>query len=294
MNYQQFANTVSLQLFQPPFRQKASEKHWPWDQIYTTRTSNRGSEQTFGFTGLPAAQKTPIYGEVYYADMEELGVTKWVHEKYSLGAILPEELIQDQQYIQFTRDLGAAIGEGHAFARDLAAAYPFQNAFTTFTVYDSQPLCGTHTLKNGMTINNAMTGSSITYATVWDAVLYGQLSLMTDKGLPFVAEPVALVYNPINEPEVLLLLKNEFQPHIVERDKNLLPKLTPVPCRFLPNGYWFVTFEGFKEDNFHWSRKEPSVRESIDYDREAVKFTSSSRFSFGPRDFRRIIGNPGV
>lgn len=294
MNYQQFANAVSLQLFQPPFRQKAAEKHWPFDLIYTEKTSNRGKEQTFGFTGLPAAQKTPIFGDTYYADMEELGVTQWVHERYTLGAMLPEELIEDQQYINFSRDLGAAIGEGHAYARDFAAAVPFITAFTTFVTYDGQPLCSTHVLLNGMTINNAMTPASISYSTLWDAILYGQLAIMTDKGLPVVAEPQALIYNPVNEPEVLLLLKNEFQPHILERDRNLLPKLTPVPCRFLPPGYWFVTFDGWKDQNIYWVRQRPVVRESVDFDRWGIKFASKSRFSFGPSDFRKIVGNPGL
>jgi len=294
MNYNEFQRAVSLQLFQPPFRQKASEKHWPWDQIYTEKGTNRGREQTFGFTGLPAAQKTPIMGDTYYADMEELGTTVWVMEKYTLGAILPEELVQDQSYINFTKDLGAAIGEGHAYARDLAAAFPLINAFSAYTVWDGQPLCSTHALLSGGTIKNALTPASLSYSTLWDAILYGQLSLQTDKGLPFVAEPVALVYNPIQEPEVLLLLRNEFQPHVVERDKNLLPKLTPVPCRFLPQGYWFVTFEGWKEDNIYWNRQAPTVRESRDFDRWAMKFASASRFAFGPRDYRRIVGNTGV
>lgn len=299
MHPAQFIKTVGTQLFFPPFRNKALEKHWPWNEIYTEKKSNKAQEQTYSYTGIGPAVATPVFGDTYYADMQELEKTQWVHERYTLGAILPQELIEDSQYIEFTRELGAAIGEGHAYSRDLAAAYPLINAFSTFTVYDGSPLCSAHTLKNGQTLNNALPAASLSYSAVWDAILYFYTSMYTDDGLPMEDEPAYLIYHPVKMPIVELLSRNEYEPTSVggtlnNRNLNLLPKLRQVPCRFLPQAYWFVAGQGFKEDNIFWRRVDPTVKTSEDFDRWGIKFASRSRFSFGPRDFRRIVGNPGV
>lgn len=290
MHPSQFLQTVGTQLFLPPFRKKASEKHWAWDQVYTTKKSKKLQEQTYHFSGLGPAVKTPIFGDTAYADMQELSKTTWTHERYTLGAILPQELIDFSQYIDFTRELGESIGDGHAYARDFAAAYPLINAFTSYVVWDGQPLCGSHVTAAGNNINNDLGALSLTYTNVFAAKIFLMTSVYTEDGLPMDVEPEGIIFHPNDLQEVELIVSNQYEPNTTNRNINLLKGMKAVSCKFLPVGHWFVYGTRWKEDNFHWSAIEPTVKQGEDFDRWGVKFTSRSMFSFGPRDYREIVG----
>lgn len=296
MHPAQFIQTLGTQLFWPPFRKKSKRKTWEWDQLYSEKQSKRQQEQTYSFSGLGAAKETPVFGDVYYADMSELPSTKWVHARYSLGAILPNEMIDDSKdsgYIDFVRDLASSMGDGHSYARDVAAAFPLVGAFSTFVTYDGVALCGSHVTKSGLTVNNALPAASLSYSAVWDAVLFFETSVFTEDGLPYFTSAKKLIVHPLSLPAARLIVENEFEPNTVNRNQNLLPGLTIVTCRYIPTGYWFVVGENASEDFIYWNRQEPSVVTGEDFDRHAVKFKSISRFSFGPRDYREIVGNPG-
>ena len=301
MNPTTFAKDVSLQLFQPAFRKGLKEKCWEWDKVYNVQSSKRASEQVFSFTSIGAAIARDVNQEVPYIDMEELASTTWTHTTYMLGARIPMQLIEDGQYISYTKEIGWALGQGHQYVKDLGAAETFINAWTT-TLWDGLPLCsGSHaTTKTGDTIDNDLGAVSLDWESAWDAALYFEYGVKDEAGLPYYSKPAGILFHPAVFPEALKLEGNEWEPDSGYRNPNTLRdkyKLDLVPCRLLSatGGVypWFVYSEKFKQDNIFYNRLEPKVDEDNDFNRYGLLFRSRSRFSKGPRDYREIIGATG-
>lgn len=301
MNPVTFAKDVSLQLFQPAFRKGQKDKCWEWDKVFNVQTSKRASEQVFSITPMGAAISREVNQEVPFLDLEELASTTWTHTTYMLGARIPMQLIEDGQYVQYTKEIGWSIGQGHQYVKDVAAANVFINAWTT-TLWDGYPLCSNShvTTKTGDSIDNDLGAVSLDWDSVWDAAKYFEYGVKDEAGMPYYSKPSTIVFHPSKFPEALKLQGNEWEPDTGYRNPNTLKdhyNLTLVPCKLLSSSGgvypWFVLSEKFKQDNIFWNRLEPKVDEDNDFTRYGLMFRSRSRHSCGPRDYREAIGATG-
>lgn len=301
MNPVTFAKDVSLQLFQPAFRKGQKDKCWEWDKVFSSQTSKRASEQVFSITPMGAALSREVNQEVPFLDLEELASTTWTHTTYMLGARIPMQLIEDGQYVSYTKEIGWSIGQGHQYVKDLAAASVFINAWTT-TLWDGYPLCSAShvTTKTGDSIDNDLGAVSLDWDSAWDAALHFEYGVKDEAGMPYYSKPSAIVFHPSKFPEALKIQGNEWEPDTGYRNPNTLRdhyKMSLVPCKLLSASGgvypWFVLSEKFKQDNIFWNRLEPKVDEDSEFTRYGLMFRSRSRFSCGPRDYREAIGATG-
>lgn len=295
----EFAQAVSRQIFQPAFRVSADKKSWDWEKLATVKSSSAALEQQFGFTGLGAAVETGELETAYYTKYKELDKTQWVHTKYTLGGLVSQELIEDNQNLpDIVGQLGSQIGDGHSYIVEYTIAQLLNNGFGTTTTYDSVALFGTHTLQKSLgTVTNAMTASSLDFDNLWTAINFYEYQTFTHEGLPMTDTPKYLLYHPSQQKVVRKILETERgEPDSMDNNKNTLTsyQIVPIPCRFLTTTYWMLFSEKFKEDLVFYWRIRKEVKEDADFDRDAIKIKSRQRFSVNVRDWMHALGNAGA
>lgn len=296
----EMAKAVSRQIYQPAFRKRADMQHWGWTPLFTVSQSRAATEQTFGFTGIGAAVETEELEPAYYGKYEELGTTVWTHSKYTLGGMVSQELLEDNQNLpSIVGSLGEMIAEGHAYIVDYTVAQLFNRAFNVlFPLYDAVQLCGTHTLqKSGATVSNALAAASIDFDTLWLAINYFEYSMFTHENLPMTAVPKYLLFHPSQSKNVRKILETDRgEPDTADNNKNTLTSygIIPIPCRFLTSTYWFLASEKFPADAIFYYRVRGETKEDADFDRDAIKLKTRQRFSAKFRDWPHIVGNPGA
>lgn len=302
MTHAQFANTVSIQFFQPAFRVGREDDAWDWKSQYTMKTSTRSGEQQFSIGSLGAAAVTGINEVVHFMDLSEQDKTTWTHTTFTAGVQLPKQLIEDSQYVDFLKEAGAGLGKSHSYVRSLYAAYPFIRAFdSTYPMFDGVELCGSHTNQNGDTIDNDQASQSIDWQGIWDHVMYFEYGMVDEAGLPYGDDPADLVFHPSELPEVRKALEAVWEPDTGHRNPQTLSKynINAIPCRFLTatsSVYpWFLTGKKFKADMIFWNRLSPTVEQSDEagFTTYGILFRSRQRFSCGPKHYIHVNGNPG-
>lgn len=301
MTTYQWTKNISRQVFLPAFKQREGVYSWPWEKIYTVKTSDHATEQVFSSSGLGAAQATGELEPAYFADMSELEQTTFTHSKYTLGFMASQELIEDGKYVDVVREGGESVADGLNYIVDYSACnLVFNRAFnSSYTLYDSTELCGTHTLADGSTLNNEGTAASISFDSVWLGVNYFENTIKRQDGLPLVEKPKYLVYNPSKEKLVTKLLSNltGHQPDNADQGNTDTLKgygIVGIPCRHLSTNYWFLMGERAKNDLLFFWRIRRELKRDADWDRDGIKVKARIRFSLGARDFPRIYGNLGA
>ena len=294
------AKAVSLTDYLPAFRTKEKVQSWDWEKLVTRKTSSRSTEQVFSFTGLPAARRTNELQPIYYADIAELAATTYTAAKYTLATMFSWEIIKYNQHLpDLFREAGAAMGESHSFIRDVAAAATYNRAFnSSYTMYDGTELCGTHTMKDGGTLDNALTAASPSFDNLWLALNHFETSLVTHQGLYIRDTPKYIIAHPSYEKEWRAILETDGKPNTANNDKNTVRSygLELVLCRHLTTStYWFVAGSMWKESNLWFDIERPGKPDmEDDFDRMATKLRTMQAFMHGPKEFVYIVGNPGA
>lgn len=298
----QFSRAISRQIFQPAYRTKADMKHWDWEQLTTVRSSDAALEQDFGYTGIGPAVATPEGGAAYYGQFKETATTQWTHTKYTLGAIVTQEMIEDNKNLpSIVSELGDMIGEGQSYVVDYTVAQILNRAFNgSYTLpVDSVALCSnSHELQNsGATIDNYLAGMSLTFGNLWTAINYFEYGMFTHENLPTKATPKYLIYHPSQNKVVRKLLETDKgEPDTANNNKNTLTSynIVPIPCRFLTSTYWFLASDKFKQDLIFYWRIRKEAKEDTDFDRDSIKLKTRQRFSVNVRSGLQIVGSDGA
>lgn len=297
----EFVRALSQQIYQPAMRKKADKKHWDWEKIFSVKSSDSAYEQAFRFTGMGAAVATGELEPAYYAKFRELGTTTWTHNKYTLGSMWSQEFIEDNRNLpEIGGQVGEMVGEGLNYLVDYTVAQHFNRAFnSSYALYDSVELCGTHTLQKtaATTVSNEMTAASITFDTLWLAINFYEYQLYTHENLPMTSSAKYLLYHPSQEKVVSKILDSTgMEPDTTDNNKDTLKKygITPIPCKFLTSTYWFVLSDKVMEDFLFYWRVKQETKEDADFDRDAAKIKSRIRFSSGPADWFSVLGNLGA
>ena len=297
--------TISQQIFQPRFRDGMKDPFWDYKKVFSLQDSKWATEQTFGTSVLGPASASDIWGTVNFLDLVEFSKTVWTHVTYTLGGMVPQQLIEDSRYTDFTKELGFGIGQGQEYVRGYAASLIFSRAFDSATqpMWDTTsagaavPLCGTHTLQvSGGSLVNAFTAKSLNWANLWDVCMYFQQTLVDHAGLPLTDDPKTIVAHTSKIPNIMRALQDTWQPDTGNRNTQTLTekfKLDFVTCRTLASqSYWFVLGSKFQADNIFYTRVSPTVDQETmkGQGRYGIMFTSRQRFSCGPRNFPYIAG----
>lgn len=306
-----YVKAISLVDYMPAFRTKSDIQTWNWQSITSVKETNRASEQVFSYVGLPASEATGELEPVSYRSTSELEPTLFLVNKYTLGTMFSFELLADNNHIRdFLSEAGEMMGESHSFVVDAVVAETFNRAFDPlFPVYDGVELCGTHTLFSGDIYDNALPPASLTFDSIWDAIIHYETTLLSQSGIFIHDRPEWLMYHPSKQKQVEAIFESPGQPvdpdiigvgPVVNVDNENANTLKKYSLRLIPNRHltnteaWFVGGSKFKNDHCFFWRDRPQVDMEDDFDRMGVKVRSFQRFANGVREFKFIVGNPGV
>lgn len=303
MTNESMAKTISQQFFQPPFYVSAGDKYWDWEGSFASRkSSTSATEQTYPYTGFGAAVSIADAGEnIPMVEMTELGTVTWTHTQYALGFMVPQTLIEDAKYENPAKEGGKMLGESHSYVRDLAVANVANNAFSSsYPVFDSVELCGTHTTSvSGTTVTNYTASLSLNYTNFWTVAKFFLYQRYTEAGLPLPpAKNLTLLFHPYKLDAATLIALNQMEPDNADRNRNTLSDNFTIklqPCNLLSSTTaWFVYTDDFKNDCIFYDRIKPYVEDNPAISQYGTIFRSRSRFSVKSRNYINIYGTTGA
>lgn len=275
-------------------------------QIFETKNSRRAFEEDIGVTGFGlAAVKTE--GNALTYDTEQQGfLTRYNHVVYSLGFIITEEMMDDDQY----DTVGQRRTEGLAFSmrqtEEVVAANVLNRAFnTSYVGGDGATLVASaaagsasHPNASGGTwTNGPATDGDLSEAVLEQAVIdIGKFK--DDRGKNIKVMPKALIIPVDLQFEAERLLGSVLRPSSADNDINAMKTMGSIP-QIIVNHYltdadaWFVQ-TNIPNGLTKYNRKSATFAVDNDFDTSNAKFKGSMRFSFGWTDPRCIYGNTGA
>jgi hypothetical protein len=286
---------------------KYNEKPKECSQIFETRSSKRAYEEDLGVTGFGlAAVKTEGNSLTY--DTEQQGfLTRYNHVVYSLGFIITEEMMDDDQY----DTVGQRRTEGLAFSQrqteEIVAANIFNRAFSTsYTYGDGASLIASAggggstnrpNVSGGTWTNGAATAGDLSEATLEQALI-DIANYTDDRGKRIQVNAKQLIIANGNQFNAERILGSTLRSATADNDTNAIYSMGMVP-KVVLNHYltdadaWFIQTDmpnGF----IKYDRKPMSFAMDNDFDTSNAKFKSSARYSMGNTDQRSVWGNPGA
>lgn len=276
-------------------------------QIFEARSSKRAYEEDLGVTGFGlAAVKTE--GNALTYDTEQQGfLTRYNHVVYSLGFIITEEIMDDDQY----DTVGQRRTEGLAFSQrqteEIVSANIFNRAFNTgFTYGDGASLIASAggggsasrpNVSGGTWTNGAATAGDLSEATLEQALI-DIANYEDDRGKKIQVNAKQLIIANGNQFNAERILGSTLRSGTADNDTNAIYSMGMVPKVAL-NHYltdadaWFIQTDmpnGF----IKYERKAMNFGMDNDFDTSNAKFKSSARYSVGNTDQRSCWGSPGA
>ncbi|MBW2647556.1 MAG: Mu-like prophage major head subunit gpT family protein [Deltaproteobacteria bacterium] len=276
-------------------------------QIFETRSSKRAYEEDIGVTGFGlAAVKSEGNAGAY--DTEQQGfLTRYNHVVYSLGFIITEEMMDDDQY----DTVGQRRTEGLAFSQrqteETVAANILNRGFnTSFSYGDGSSLIASAggggsasrpNVSGGTWTNGAATAGDLSEATLEQALI-DIANYEDDRGKKIQVNAKQLIIANGNQFNAERILGSTLRSGTADNDANAILSMGMVP-KVVLNHYltdadaWFIQTDmpnGF----IKYERKAMSFAMDNDFDTSNAKFKSQARYSFGNTDQRSVWGNPGA
>jgi hypothetical protein len=268
-------------------------------EIYETETSERSFEEEQKLSGFTAA---PVKNEgeaIIYDNAQEVWSARYNHETIAMGFSLTEEAMEDNLYDSLSARYTKALARGMAYTKQVKAAYPLNNGFTSYQSGDAVNLfSGSHTLASGATISNtSSTNADLNEAALEAAII--QIAGWTDeRGLLIAARPEKLIVPPNLMFVAERLLKTQLRVGTADNDISAIVSMNSVPEGFRVNHYltstlaWFLITDvpnGMK----HFERVPLQTSSDGDFDTGNLRYKARERYVFGVSDYLGIWGSAG-
>lgn len=300
MNTIQWSKTVGLTDYNEPFYVAADTKIWDWRKIYDTGKSTRATEAWYTYSGIPAPELTGELEEVSFETPVELDAITLSTVKYARGWILSEEMEDDNLRLPgLLSKMAKSLGAGHGYIQDMAATYPFNQAFSSTyqTVWDGTELCGTHTTKvSADTITNEQTAASLSKDSIWDMIKYFDYGIVTQDGLPASDTPKFLIAHPSKRDIIEKIFESPMESDTTDNNKNTLSNkgITVIYNRLLTDTErYFLVGSKMKDYLIYRQRKPITVKWKDAFTTIGKMCRTHQRFMCGPISFEYIVGNDG-
>jgi len=268
-------------------------------EIYETETSERSFEEEVKLSGFAAA---PVKNEgmpIAYDNGQEAWTARYTHETIAYGFSITQEAMEDNLYDSLSARYTKALARSMAFTKQIKAAFPLNNGFTTYQSGDGVTLFSTaHPLVSGGTNGNRPTTPVDLNETSLEAAVI-QIAAWTDeRGLLIAARPSKLIVPPSNMFVATRLLETELRTSTSDNDINALKNNGSIPGGYTVNHFltdpnaWYLTTDvpnGMK----HFVRSPLATSMDGDFDTGNARYKARERYSFGVSDPLGIYGSPG-
>ena len=272
------------------------------EDIYEMETSDRAFEEEVQLSGFGSAPVKSEGAAIAYDTAQEAFTARYNHETIALGFSITEEAIEDNLYDSLSARYTKALARAAANTKQVKAAYPLNNGFTSFNSGDGKTLFATdHTrVDGGSNSNRPATNSDLNETSLEQAVI--DIGKYTDqRGLKIAARPVRLVIPSELQFVATRILDTELRPSTSDNDINALRTNGAIPEGYRINHYltdsegdaWFVITDvpnGMKG----FTRTPMQTSMDGDFDTGNVRYKCRERYSFGGSDPLGIYGSPGA
>ena len=268
-------------------------------EIYETENSERSFEEEVKLSGFAAAPVKNEGAAIAYDNGQEAWTARYTHETIAYGFSITEEAMEDNLYDSLSARYTKALARSMAYTKQIKAAFPLNNGFTSYQSGDGVTLFSTqHPLvSGGYNSNRPATPVDLNETALEAAVI--QIAAWTDeRSLLIAARPRKLIVPPALMFVATRLLETELRVSTADNDINALKSMGSIPegytvNHFLtdPNG-WFLTTDvpnGMK----HFVRTPLSTSMDGDFDTGNARYKARERYSFGVSDPLGIYGSPG-
>jgi hypothetical protein len=268
-------------------------------EIYETENSERSFEEEVKLSGFAAA---PVKNEgqaIAYDNGQEAWTARYTHETIAYGFSITEEAMEDNLYDSLSARYTKALARSMAYTKQIKAAYPLNNGFSSYNSGDGVTLFSTaHPLVSGGTNSNRpATGADLNETSLEAAVI--QIAAWTDeRGLLIAARPSKLIVPPSLMFVATRLLETELRTGTTDNDINAIKSNGSIPGGYTVNHFltdtngWFLTTDvpnGMK----HFVRSPLATSMDGDFDTGNARYKARERYSFGVSDPLGIFGSPG-
>jgi hypothetical protein len=268
-------------------------------EIYETETSERSFEEEVKLSGFAAAPVKNEGAAIAYDNGQEAWTARYTHETIAYGFSVTEEAMEDNLYDSLSARYTKALARSMAYTKQVKAAYPLNNGFTSYNSGDGVTLFSTaHPLvSGGYNSNRPATAADLNETSLEAAVI--QIAAWTDeRGLLIAARPRKLIVPPGNMFVATRLLETELRVGTADNDINAIKSNGSIPEGYTVNHFltdpnaWFLTTDvpnGMK----HFVRSPLSTSMDGDFDTGNARYKARERYSFGVSDPLGIFGSPG-
>ena len=268
-------------------------------EIYETETSERSFEEEVKLSGFAAAPVKNEGAAISYDNGQEAWTARYTHETIAYGFSITEEAMEDNLYDSLSARYTKALARSMAYTKQVKAAYPLNNGFTSYNSGDGVTLFSTaHPLvSGGYNSNRPATASDLNETSLEAAVI--QIAAWTDeRGLLIAARPRKLIIPPANMFVATRLLETELRTGTADNDINAIKSNGSIPEGYTVNHFltdpnaWFLTTDvpnGMK----HFVRSPLATSMDGDFDTGNARYKARERYSFGVSDPLGIFGSPG-
>ena len=268
-------------------------------EIYETETSERSFEEEVKLSGFAAAPVKNEGAAIAYDNGQEAWTARYTHETIAYGFSITEEAMEDNLYDSLSARYTKALARSMSYTKQVKAAYPLNNGFTSYNSGDGVTLFSTvHPLvSGGYNSNRPATAADLNETSLEAAVI--QIAAWTDeRGLLIAARPRKLIIPPANMFVATRLLETELRVGTADNDINAIKSNGSIPEGYTVNHFltdpnaWFLTTDvpnGMK----HFVRSPLATSMDGDFDTGNARYKARERYSFGVSDPLGIFGSPG-
>lgn len=270
--------------------------------LFDEDTSNKSYEELVEATGFGLAPVKQEGASTLYDSEQQGTLTRSTHVAYGLGFIVTREEIDDNLYMEVSKQRTRALAFSFRQTKENIAGNVYNRAFnSSFTFGDGKELLATdHPTLDGTQSNELATAADLSETSLEDLCIQ-IMKAKNSRGLRISLKPRCVIVPPDLHFEahriVDSVLQNDTANNAVNvlRATNAFPEgvkvnhyLTDVDAFFIrttvPTGSGLVCFNRvnveFDQDN--------------DFDTKNMKFKGYERYSFTVGDFRALYGSPGA
>lgn len=288
-------------LLEPGFKQifddAFQETPMVFPSIFNVESSKKQDEKTSGVTGFGLLNQTSESDSIVYEDPVQMFDTRFIHQKYTKGFKVSEELVEDDLY-NVIKTKPAALGRAARRTAETSAANVLNRAFnTSYLGGDGQPLCSTiHARSDG---GSTQSNASSTGLTLTDENLEtGKIAMreqLDDKGMR-IQTMASRIIVPVNlEKTANIIIGSDKRAGTADNDMNVNKgKFDVIAWEYLTvnNTLWFLQDKSQSKLQWYW-RIKPEFKQDNAFDTGMALFKVRTRFSNGWSDWRGMWGSLG-
>jgi hypothetical protein len=275
------------------------QEHPPkWSEVFEKRMSDKYEERVVEATGFGLAPVKSEGAPVMYDTTSEGYKTNFRHVVYSLGYIVTEEELEDNQYTYVSMGRSRALAFSMRTTAEIVHANVLNRAFSgSFLGGDGVSLVSNAHPTGAGNASNLITAADLSETSLEDG-LKAMMQTRNSRGLNIAVTCKNLIVSTSDVFNAERILYSAGRSGTANNDINAVRSLGSVPGVSV-NPYltdldaWFLQTD-VPEGMLSFWRREVELVKDNDFDTSNAKAKASSRFSCGWGDWRSIFGSAGA